>query len=178
MYRAERYRQEWLSGTWFEWVWGAITVGAMFVMLLLGASETAKYTTWAEFLQGFGALLSVAVSCQAAQHAVIRSFGARPEFKWFRFTQRSALNSVWIAEDHRFPREQFAAVCLRPLFAALVVAVLCLLVVPAEWWLVVALLGYLLTEARRVWFHVQILHQPGDTLFEERAEGSRIHLPT
>lgn len=169
-------RGEWLSGSWFEWAWGAVIFAAMFAVPIFMPGLQAE-ESWSVTLWGLVILFSVPLVGLASQYAVMRSFSARPRFDWLRFTWRSALGSVWTAEGHRFSKDEFATVCQRPFLVVLAVTVLYVLVMPADGWWLPPLLLYAATEARRMWFYLVTLRQPPGTLIEEASDGTVVYRP-
>ena len=169
---------EWLSGSWFEWLWWMlIFAAALSIPIFMSDSLNVNEITWSETLWGFAAASSVPLACQCTQYAVMRSFGAQPKFDWVRLTWRSALGSVWTSRGCRFSAEQFATVCQRPFLVVLALTTLYVVVMPANGWWLPALLLYATTEARRMWFYLLSLRQPSGTLIEEAHDGTVVYRP-
>ena len=169
-------RREYLSGSWFEWLWVTLVFAAMFSVPVF-MPDFQDDGPWPETLWGLVILCFIPLACEVSQYAVMRSFGARPKFDWFRFSWRSALGSPWTARDHRFTAEQFATVCQRPFLVVLALTALYVVIMPANGWWLLSLVLYAATEARRMWFSLLSLRQPSGTLIEEAPDGTVVHRP-
>lgn len=130
------------------------------------------------FLLGFTALSLVALVDLVVQYITMRSFGVRPWFAYFRFTLSSATGTPWIAEDHKFSRDQFVKILLWPALASIGVLALCFLAIPAEPWWTVGAVPLLTMSARNLLYSVLTLKQTPDTLIEERREGTILYEPS
>lgn len=176
------YKEKRITNIWVEAVWFLIP---LYVLLVAGEILPERYYpdasdtyTWTGFWWGFVALSLVAVADLAVQYATMRSFGARPWFAYFRFTFSSAPGTPWVAEDHRFSRDQFARILLWPSLASLAALALCFLAVPEESLWILGAVPFLAPMVGRTFLYsILTLKQPPDTLVEERREGTILYEP-
>ena len=174
-------REKRLTSVWVEAVW---LLAPLYMIVAAGEFLPERYYpdagdvyTGASFLLGFTVLSLVAVVNLAVQYITMRSFDARPGFAYLRFTLSSAPGTPWIAEDHKFSRDQFSKILLWPALASSAVLALCFFAVPIEPWWAVGAVPLLVVAARNLLYSALILKQAPDTLVEERREGTILYEP-
>ncbi len=159
---------------WFEAFWVVLFFGGL--LAAFACAPTLKGTTGAEFLWWLAMLLSMLEVRELAPLAVMRAFGARPNFR-LRPRDKPGTASWWVAEGHGFTGRQYAAVCSVPFLCTVAVGALYVAFTPARdpGWLLMSV--YLLADWRILWVSALSLRQPPGTLLEEREEGARIYQP-